>query len=391
MSKFITLFSLLVLSFSANSYAQPAVLARWNFEVLDFSAATGTSFTPSAGTVVADSGAVVTGSVVSGFHAAAATAWTTPTGNGSSNAASANNWASGDYWQFQVTGTGYSGLHISFDVTSSNTGPKSFLVQYSTNGTTFTDVPASAFDVTNDSWSSVTFKPVSNKSFDLSSITALNNQATVYFRVTVAPGSLAVNGSAIASTGTSRIDNFSVANYNTLPLRLNGFKASFNNGAAALTWNTSNEVNVQGFEVERSTDARNFVKVGTVAALNNSVANYQFSDVTVASGVNYYRLKMIDKDGSYSFSGTLSLIGKSFNSIGVYPNPVKGSAIITHTKAEEGARLRITNANGQIVANHPLQLGATQTALTTENLLAGIYIISIENKAFQQSIRFVKQ
>ena len=62
-----------------------------------------------------------------------------PAGNGSAHSFSSNVWAVGDYYQFQVSTLGQSQIGLVFDQTSSSTGPGNFKVQYSTNGTTFTD------------------------------------------------------------------------------------------------------------------------------------------------------------------------------------------------------------------------------------------------------------
>lgn len=99
------------------------------------------------------------------------------------------------------------GLSLSWYQTSSNTGPANFDLAYSTDGTTFTQF--GTYAVTNDSWSSSSPPAVGPKSFDLSGITTLDNAATVYFRLRVVD-TVAVNDSAVATTGTCRVDDFTV-------------------------------------------------------------------------------------------------------------------------------------------------------------------------------------
>ena len=116
----------------------------------------------------------------SGLHALATTDWTTPVGNGSANSLSANEWSVGDYFQFQTTTQGYSGISLSWDQTSSNTGPRDFQLSYSTNGTTFTNF-GSSFSVLanatpNPTWSAGTPQPVFGFTRDLSGVSALDNQ-----------------------------------------------------------------------------------------------------------------------------------------------------------------------------------------------------------------------
>lgn len=181
-------------------------LATWTFEsLLSSYSVTGSSVTG----LLAESGLQSGAASASGLHAAAATAYTSPAGNGTARSLSSNNWAAGDYYQFALNSTGYHDIKISWDQTGSNTGPGSFVLQYSTDGTNFTQF-GSAYTVINDTWSAATPKTTTSFSVDLSSITALNNSATLVFRLAVAPGSPSVNGGAIATTGTGRVDNVKV-------------------------------------------------------------------------------------------------------------------------------------------------------------------------------------
>ncbi|MGL2966865.1 YDG domain-containing protein [Flavobacterium sp. XGLA_31] len=181
-------------------------IAKWTFEGVTI-ATPGSTAVITAGSAVADQGLQTSGSLFSSTHASTATIWSTPAGNGSTKSATSDHWAVGDYYQFKVNTSDYHDLAIAFDQTGSATGPASFKVQYSLDGTNFTDL--STYAVTNDSWSATNFKSISNRTFDLTALTALNNKTAVYFRV-VSTGTVAINGSAVGTGGTSRIDNFTV-------------------------------------------------------------------------------------------------------------------------------------------------------------------------------------
>jgi hypothetical protein len=180
-------------------------IAQWTFE--------NTPFPSSAGPY---SPAVGSGSAT-GSHAGAAT-YSSPAGNGSSHSYSANTWAVGDYWQFSASTIGFQNIAVSFDQISSGTGPGVFAFQYSTDGTTFTQF-GSTYIVSNaPPWSSLTTQPQYVHSYDLSSITALNNATTVYFRIVCAvniSSAAATNtpqgSTTISSGGTDRIDNFIIS------------------------------------------------------------------------------------------------------------------------------------------------------------------------------------
>jgi hypothetical protein len=180
-------------------------IARWTFE----SPPADLSNSSTIGGIAADTGA----GTASGVHASARTDWTTPTGNGSANSLSANEWGIGDYFQFQLSTVGYSGLLVSFDQTSSGTGPRDFKISYSVNGSAFTDFASYSVLVNgaspNPSWNSSTASAAYSFTFNLTGVSALNNASSVAFRL-VNTSTTSANGSAIGSSGTSRIDNFAV-------------------------------------------------------------------------------------------------------------------------------------------------------------------------------------
>src|SRR5262245_50023603 len=105
-----------VLSSSGFGHAQ---IASWTFET---SMPTGT---PGAGVWITNIASEVGSGIASGLHVGAVT-YSNPAGNGSAQSFSANAWAVNDYFQFVVSTIGYSGLGVSFDQTSSATGPGRF-------------------------------------------------------------------------------------------------------------------------------------------------------------------------------------------------------------------------------------------------------------------------
>jgi hypothetical protein len=143
-----------------------------------------------------------------GLHASAGTDWSTPAGNGSANSFSSNEWAIGDYYQFQTSSSGYFGIKLEWDQTRSSTGPSSFQLQRSTDGTLFTNSGAAYTVLLNDAanggaWNGTTGFPNYHYAVDLSSVLGLNNDSSIYFRLAAA--------SAPSSTGgTGRVDNFTV-------------------------------------------------------------------------------------------------------------------------------------------------------------------------------------
>ncbi len=91
-----------------------------------------------------------------------------------------------------------------------------------------------------------------------------------------------------------------------MPVTLVSFVAKKEDNAINLNWETSSETNSDYFDVQKSDDAKSFETIGRKQAVTESsdVIRYSLNDEQPVEGWNYYRLKMVDKDGSYSFSRT---------------------------------------------------------------------------------------
>ena len=188
--------TVLALTLAVTASAQPRDLALWTFQV---------SVPATAGPHTPESGAYafVGVSAARSCHADPSTAYDNPTGNGSTESFSSNYWGIGDYYEFKTRTAGYQGITIAWDQTRSSTGPTTFSLDYSTDGNTFTNLVPS-YTVLSDpnGWSQST--RIMTDVFGPDSAPAvLNNQATVYFRLTnlVAPGS---------GGGTNRVDNVEI-------------------------------------------------------------------------------------------------------------------------------------------------------------------------------------
>lgn len=178
-------------------------VAQWTFET------TAGSITGS-GTSLSGIAAETGSGTASEVHASSAT-YSSPAGNGSAHSFSANTWAVGDYAQFQLSTVGFHGLTLSYDQVSSGTGPRDFTLSYSLNGTGFTQI-GSMYQVLanaspNPTWNSVTASSIYTYTYDLGSL--VDDSSSVYFRITDAD-TTAANGTTVASSGTDRIDNFTV-------------------------------------------------------------------------------------------------------------------------------------------------------------------------------------
>ena len=178
--------------------AQAVTVVQWDFEsaIAPAASTSWTNIAPSTGSGNAST-----------VHAATAT-FSTPAGNGSAKSVASNTWSVGDYWQFNFSTSGFTGVSVTFDQAGSNTGPRDFTFAYSSNGgTSFTNF--ANYQVALSTWSAGTPMAGFSYTMDLSAIPALNNNANVVVRL-VDASTTSINGGTVATAGTNRVDNFTV-------------------------------------------------------------------------------------------------------------------------------------------------------------------------------------
>ncbi len=196
----------------------------------------------------------------------------------------------------------------------------------------------------------------------------------------------------------SRFGCFSFPQQSTLPVRLLNFSGSYKNLSAVLNWSAENEIAFAAYEVERSTDGIAFTTIGTRTKQGNGTSKQQYSltdDLASASEkVFYYRLKMLDIDGKYSYSGTILVRKEGAKSdISVSPNPVKTGTSLTvrYTADRRGtADVRIVDASGRQVLRQQYTVSEGINSLSVNNmhaLLPGLYVVQVSDGQETQSVK----
>jgi hypothetical protein len=215
-----------------------------------------------------------------------------------------------------------------------------------------------------------TFVSHSNNALQSGNISPLNNT----LQVTLAPmsiTSLIVTGAAVA-----------------LPQNLLAFTASKGDNKVILNFTTTNELKVASFDVERSADGSSFTKIGTVTG-EGATAEYTYIDAHPLPSVNYYRLKMIDQSGSYSYSKMVTIRYDKNGSIAIFPNPAKEVLTVQLHLPAGAISLQIIDRMGRRVKTMTLQSSGSSlsTAIDLSGLAAGQYYLH----AGSENISFIKQ
>jgi hypothetical protein len=181
----------------------------------------------------------------------------------------------------------------------------------------------------------------------------------------------------------------------TLPVTLIDFTAAAADNKVALKWTTAEEVNSKEFTVEFSPNNTNWTVVGTLPAAN-TVGTHQYSmfHYQPVNGANYYRLKMVDKDGSFKYSkvDVVMFTGKG-GGFTVYPNPVKDLlyAELYNVQAQKVA-VQITDVAGRVISEQQVQLQAGNNVfqVNTATLSKGTYMILVNGATTKQVKQFIK-
>jgi poly(beta-D-mannuronate) lyase len=138
----------------------------------------------------------------------------------------------------------------------------------------------------------------------------------------------------------------------TLPARLLNFTASKNGKVALLQWQVSEEINVERYDVEWSSNGNGFTSVGNVTATagNAFVFTYSFTHANPATGSNYYRVKIIDRDGRVAYTPVRKLSFTEIISLSLYPNPARQSVTVGLNVADASAvTVKLISMTGAIV------------------------------------------
>ncbi|MFA6058270.1 MAG: T9SS type A sorting domain-containing protein [Taibaiella sp.] len=173
-----------------------------------------------------------------------------------------------------------------------------------------------------------------------------------------------------------------------LPLELLSFSLSDATWQGVLlNWTTRAEMNVDYFAVERSADGRTWGKIGKVQANGTDtklISAYSFHDKEPLKGHNLYRLKMTDRDGTYTYSPVRSIGNTLPESTKIYPNPATN---IVNIETAEGSRIAVYNMMGQCM-NVPAKSNGSLSTLDVSALSVGQYIIRvIDNVSNSSSYR----
>lgn len=186
-----------------------------------------------------------------------------------------------------------------------------------------------------------------------------------------------------------------------LPVKFLGFNVVKKNNDGLITWQIENESSVTDrYEIERSVNGVDFQKVYNVAPKNNGSSTniYELTDANLSTvrsaGIIYYRIKQVDKDGKFVYTGIKSLrLNAKAMVVGVYPNPIRNFANLSiDLEQDSNATITINDASGKQVQNiqMPLFKGPNYKKINMGTLASGSYILKVQTASETETISIVK-
>lgn len=177
-----------------------------------------------------------------------------------------------------------------------------------------------------------------------------------------------------------------------LPVTLLDFYGRYIDKTVTLSWSTEREINTKYFTIEKSFDQVSFIPLTNITASGNAQTHdYQYTDRSSLNGISYYRLKMVDADGRFTYSKIIAISVPVNNAIIVFPNPVKDKLFITLAGIASPTEISISDARGTVIKQLQLQAGASEASVSTAGLPAGVYSISFQSGRLKSTQQFIKQ
>jgi endonuclease I len=191
----------------------------------------------------------------------------------------------------------------------------------------------------------------------------------------------------------ARIWNSTCAGLSALPVDVLFFYGKLNGDKINLTWEVGTEINVDRYEIERSYNSSSYTTISTIKASGSK--DYVYSDDANTSRGRrvYYRIKKIDKDGSYSYTDVFSMQVPMNTKFAVYPNPAS-DVIHLHfgSSVTDKVDIALKDISGMTVLHITVLPNAGQASISTQFIQSGTYLVSatIGSEQFVQKVIVMK-
>jgi len=214
-------------------------------------------------------------------------------------------------------------------------------------------------------------------------ITGLNSLTNYYYRVRAEKASVAGQGALSEVISLTTLEP-------VLPVVLTTYTAKIDGNHAKLTWQTASEQNNKGFEIYRSGDDKQFVKLGEVSAKGIG-SLYTHYDKVPLKGNNYYRLVQVDLDGKPTELGERVLnFELSVSGVQLYPNPTKSKVVLSFA-AGKYSKLMVSSIEGKVLDVTALKTKDEGMEIDLTAYPAGVYFVRLIGMGESITKKVIKQ
>jgi len=189
------------------------------------------------------------------------------------------------------------------------------------------------------------------------------------------------NGQIIIQTGT------------VLPVVLTSFTAMTSEKTVQINWSTASEINNEKFIVETSNIGEVFQPLGEVAGAGTTTEpqNYSFTHHTPSAGINYYRLKQVDFDGTFEYSKVIAIEAAGSQDIFAFPNPARDKVTLQYDQSKGAGNIQLLDGLGRRIQARITGYAGNYELSLPESLARGTYWLKVERGGKVQTLPVVKE
>jgi hypothetical protein len=208
---------------------------------------------------------------------------------------------------------------------------------------------------------------------------------------------ISADNKLIAATHGKGVFRSDLFNLSTLPATLIDFSGIHRNQFNEIRWTVTDEYDISHYELQKSNNGNQYSSVASITARNSTAqTTYTYNDPAgTGSSENFYRLKMINFDGSFNYSTVIFIRTSSKTQFTIDGNPFRDQIILQYSMARDKTiSIRLYNSSGALLRRIQYKATAGSGAYIVHELGAyvpGMYLLKIETDDFSQTFKLVKK